>query len=79
VAVAARVLLLHGVAAVWVLLLHDVAARVAPPPPRRGGGVGPLPWCSTSMAVGSGLDLAGLDPVSSIFLLLKINFWCRLT
>jgi hypothetical protein len=72
----ARVLLLilHGAVAAWVLLLHSAT------PPWHGGVVGPPPpRCSTSIVVVSDLGLVGLDQGSGIFLLLKIDFWCRLT
>jgi hypothetical protein len=52
---------------------------MGPTPPQVSGSAGPPPWCSTSTAADSDPGLAGLDLDSSIFLLLKIDFWCRLT
>jgi hypothetical protein len=75
-AVVARVLLLmlHDAVVAWVLLLHNAT------PPWRGGGVcPPPPRRSTSTVAVSDLGLAGLDQGSGIFLLLKIDFSCRLT
>jgi hypothetical protein len=42
-------------------------------------GAGATPRHGSSTAAGSDLGLAGLDLSSGVFLLLKIDFWCRLT
>jgi hypothetical protein len=67
----------RGTSTARARLLHDAA------PPRRGSTTewhlhGVEPRGDTTVA-GSDLGLTGLDMGSGVFLLLKNNFWCRLT